>query len=502
MSETKPPTDARLGQLAVRQGLVSEVQLAEALRQQESLSSQGGYRPIGEYLVESGAITRDQLRELIRRQESVWSQHRVLGKYKLIEKIGQGGMGAVWKAEQTDLGNFVAMKLLPRKVLDNETLVARFHREARLMATLNHTNIVQAFDAGDQDGQPYYVMPYLEGASVGEILRRCNRLGIRTTLSIALQVVRGLNYAHQRGMVHRDLKPDNLFITHDGTVKILDLGLTKLMFPLEPKAKHETTLQGFIVGTPHYMSPEQVMGDMPVDGRADLYALGATLYHLVCGRPPFPGEKVGPVLRSKLHDTIPEPLELRSDLPPGVRRLILSLLARKPEDRPSDCLTLEAEIEALLDGKPVSGSALSPGNIVLGVSERDPRTFQLGGSGAGGPAAEVLERSRKETLVKPADPASTSVLPRPLGLPGREESSKTVRRPTPPDVPAVVPPPAAPAHVPEAHAPAEVRTEVGWIGQAIAVLVLVVVTVLITLAVVRITAEARRPMRPPAPVER
>ncbi|MCZ7645657.1 MAG: serine/threonine protein kinase [Planctomycetota bacterium] len=438
----------------------------------------------------------------------------MIGKYRLLEKIGQGGMGSVWKAERSDLGNFVAIKLLPKQVVGNPSLVARFQREAHLMATLNHTNIVQAFDTGEADGQPYYVMPFLEGASVGEIMRQCGRMGVRTALSIALQVVRGLQYAHERGMVHRDLKPDNLFILHDGTVKILDLGLTKLVAPSDAHAQKErTTLKGLIVGTPHYMSPEQILGDENIDGRSDIYSLGCTLFQMLGGDVPFPSNQVGKVLRAKLDGPTPDLRDRRDDLPEGVRKLILAMMARRAADRPGDGATLEAELEALLDGKPVSGSALAPGNIVLGVSERQSRTYKIGSSAENEDAKALeLARSKRSTLVRTTDPSTTSIVPRMVGIPDgdskRDEAPPAAAAPAKPDpapdqaaaAPEAPPPvsvkspPAAPART---EPPGPPRVQVGLAGQIVAAVVLVILTVLITLAVVRMQSESRRPPAPP-----
>ena len=364
-------SDLRLGALAVRHGLLTQQALDETLKEQEKHRIAGEFLPLGELLLKTGRLAGSQLEHLLRLQDEAWANQRTLGKYKLLEKIGQGGMGAVWKAVHKDLGGTVAVKLLPRQVAGNESLVLRFQQEARLMASINHTNILQAFDYGDEQGQPYFVMPFLEGASLGDLLEKTGRLGVRTACSIALQVVRGLNYAHQRGMIHRDLKPDNLFVVHDGTVKILDLGLAKLMEDAAVTGKRPT-LPGMVVGTPHFMAPEQILGDPNLDHRADLYSLGTTLYQMLTGRMPFDGN-VHEILRAKLDLPPPDPAQFNPGISTGVRRMILKLLAAKASERFKDCAEVEAELETLLEGQPVTGPHLSPGQIAMGLSEKPVR---------------------------------------------------------------------------------------------------------------------------------
>ncbi len=314
------------------------------------------------------------------------------------------------------------------------------------MASINHTNILQAFDYGDEQGQPYFVMPFLEGASLGDLLEKSGRLGVRTSFSIALQVVRGLSYAHQRGMIHRDLKPDNLFVAHDGTVKILDLGLAKLMEEATYSTSKRPTLPGTVVGTPHFMAPEQILGDPNLDHRADLYSLGTTLFQMLTGRLPFDGD-VHQILRAKLELAMPDPAKFNPLLSEGARKLIMRLLSPRASDRHKDCAELEAELETLLEGQPITGPHLSPGQIAQGQSEKPARV------------------TRTEVPPQP----QPVLIPTPEPQPKADLQTKTV------------------------------KGGVGWFGQLVAAVFLIFITVVITLAVVEFRMQQRRPPPPTSP---
>ncbi len=525
MSENTPETkEILIGDLAVQLGLITKEDLDLALKKQLQLKGLCIYRPIGTILVELNKLTQDELKELINRQSQMWEGNRVLGKYRLLAKIGEGGMGAVWKAVHLELGNSVAIKLLPRAVIQDEDMVTRFEREARIMATVNHTNIVNAFDAGETEGQPYFVMPFINGATLGEVTRSCGVIGIRTALSIGLQIVRGLHYAHQRGIIHRDLKPDNIAITNDGTVKILDLGLTKLMESTTVN-KEFATGSRMILGTPYHMSPEQILCDPNVDGRTDLYSLGSTLFQMVCGRVPFQADTVIQVLRLKLDKPPPDPRDYCPSITTGARRLILRLMARDRDQRPPTAQKVESWIEELLERRPITGSSLSPGKIAMGLSEKEPKRdsndpyqsawrkstrmlFLSGEEHYQDPSSTTLIPKMPETKrVMPSDSKkdekgtslvtqkdvrsmeSTKVSPSPKETaPKRKEkadmkSGTTVREEFQSALEIV-----KPAQKPE---PAD---RAGWFSQLIAATVLIVITIFITLAIVKSIDSKPSPM--------
>jgi tetratricopeptide (TPR) repeat protein len=246
------------------------------------------------------------------------------GRYELLEQIGAGGMGVVFRALDRRLGREVALKKLPENLRDHPTAIELFLREARAAAALNHPNIVTLYDADDQDGSFFITMELLAGSSLGALLRRHGRLAARDAGLMGRQVAVGLAYAHERRIVHRDIKPANLFYTTERTVKIMDFGLAKMI----EEVRRTATVVG---GTPYYMAPEQSSGD-PVGTPADLYALGVTLYELVTGRVPF---RDGDVAQAHREATPIDPRTLVAELPDLFTTLILELLAKDPDARPS-----------------------------------------------------------------------------------------------------------------------------------------------------------------------
>ena len=259
----------------------------------------------------------------------------VLGPYVLLERLGEGGMGEVFKARHQKLGRVVALKLIRKDRLDNPAAVRRFHREVQAAAQLEHPNIVRAYDAGEAGGAHFFVMEYVEGTDLARLVKRHGPPSIERACDYARQAALGLQHAYERGLVHRDVKPANLLLTAKGdVVKVLDMGLARLDRP-DHDAGASTTLtqEGAVMGTPDYIAPEQARDSHTVDIRADLYSLGCTLYFLLTGRVPFPG---GSLTEKLLRHTLDEPRpvqEVRPDTPPGVAAVVRQLMAKRPEDR-------------------------------------------------------------------------------------------------------------------------------------------------------------------------
>jgi tetratricopeptide (TPR) repeat protein len=244
-------------------------------------------------------------------------------RYEILGELGRGGMGVVCKARDLRLGRVVALKRLPENLRENPTAVQLFLREARAAAALNHQNIVTLFDVGQDEDSYYITMECLEGLSLDQILKRSGRLSARDVVRLGVQIATGLQYAHERRIVHRDIKTSNLFFTRDKKVKIMDFGLAKMTDEL----RRGTTMIG---GTPYYMSPEQALGTN-VDHRSDLYSLGVTFYELLTGSVPF---KTGNVAWHHQRTPAPDPRLAVKDVPDALAELILQLLAKRPEDRP------------------------------------------------------------------------------------------------------------------------------------------------------------------------
>jgi serine/threonine-protein kinase len=207
-----------------------------------------------------------------------------LGGYELIRKLGEGGMGATYLARQVSMDRLVALKVLKKGLAKKAGFVERFVREAHLAGRLSHANIVQALDVGEAGGFHYLAMDYVEGQTASALIPSGGAMPEAQALDIALQVARALEAAHRQGIVHRDVKPENILVTAEGIAKLCDFGLAR-----EAEGESGLTQTGTALGTPHYIAPEQARGEGGVDVRADIYSLGATLYHLVTGRTPFEG---------------------------------------------------------------------------------------------------------------------------------------------------------------------------------------------------------------------
>jgi serine/threonine protein kinase len=279
---------------------------------------------------------------------------RSLGDYRILRRLGEGGMGAVYLAYHEREGKQVALKVLPDALASNQAYVERFYREARSGAALNHPNIVRCIDA-TQDrltGKHYLVLEFVDGISALALLDKGSPLAIGDAVHIALDIARGLEHAHSRNIVHRDIKPDNILITRSGVAKLSDLGLAKRT----DEISHLTaTRQGF--GTPHYMPYEQALNARSADARSDIYALGATLYHLVAGEVPFPGVNHLEVMDKKNVGTFPPASMHNPMVPPQLDEILERMLAREPRDRYQTASELIVDLERSRLASPVPSFA-------------------------------------------------------------------------------------------------------------------------------------------------
>jgi tRNA A-37 threonylcarbamoyl transferase component Bud32 len=270
----------------------------------------------------------EELRKQIHQEATTGTQPPVADlfgsgfRYEILEEVGHGGMGVVYRARDRRLGRVVALKRLPEKLRNHPKAVALFLREARSAAVLNHPNIVTVYDVGQENDLLYITMELLEGMPLQQILRSRGKLTARDTARLGIQIAKGLQYAHEQHIIHRDIKTGNLFFTDAKKVKIMDFGLAKMV----EEVGRESTVIG---GTPYYMAPEQGLGDA-VDHRADLYSLGVTIYELSTGVVPF---TKGDVAYHHRHTPPPDPREKVEEIPAALAELILQLLAKTPEAR-------------------------------------------------------------------------------------------------------------------------------------------------------------------------
>jgi serine/threonine protein kinase len=256
---------------------------------------------------------------------------QTLGEYEILERVGKGGMGLVYKARQISLDRVVAIKVLPPEMCADEEYVDRFLREARAAAHLNHPNIIQIFDAGVANDTYFFVMEFVDGKNLIQILREEGVFREQRALRIVKDTAIGLTFAHQMGVVHRDVKPENIMVTQNGVVKIGDLGLAKYK---SQQMDASLTSAGMTMGTPFYIAPEQIRGMKDIDARADIYALGMSLYHILEGRPAFGKGSGAEIMAQHLSDPVP-PIE-RADISVGMRELITAMTMKNRDERLQD----------------------------------------------------------------------------------------------------------------------------------------------------------------------
>lgn len=265
-----------------------------------------------------------------------------LGEFKLLRRLGKGGMADVWLAEQTTLKRNVALKLLRSELMEDENYVKRFQTEAKAAAGLNHPNIVQVYTVGCEKGQHLIAQEYVHGQTLKELLVKRGPLDLQLALMIMRQVAAALQAAGEQGIVHRDIKPENIMINKKGEVKVADFGLAQL----QGGERLNLTQEGVTMGTPLYMSPEQVTGQK-VDQRSDIYSFGIMCYHMFAGNPPFQGENAVSVAVKHLHETPIQIMELRPDLPVAVGAMIQKMIAKKREQRYQDAQSLLGDIRKI-----------------------------------------------------------------------------------------------------------------------------------------------------------
>jgi serine/threonine-protein kinase len=276
----------------------------------------------------------------------------VVGQYRVLKKLGEGGMGAVYVGEHSLIGRRAAIKVLLPQLSVNPEIVQRFFNEARAATAIADPGIVQIFDFGyHTDGSAYIVMEFLEGETLDGRLRRLGRLPAHDAARIMRQTASSLAAAHSRGIIHRDLKPENIFLVRDAEVvggeraKILDFGIAKLTADDSSKVKTHTAA---IMGTPWFMSPEQCRGAGQIDSRSDIYALGCVLFQLVTGTPPFDGEGAGEIIASHLRSPAPAPSSRVPGIPPEIDEVVLTCMAKSPDDRYQTMTALAAVLEQVV----------------------------------------------------------------------------------------------------------------------------------------------------------
>src|ERR1043166_7290511 len=344
---TTPPTsstnDNSYGQTAAALGYVTQAQVNECVQIQARMREMGVDEPLGEIMSKKGYIT-PQFHSAVLKKLGV--QVSPIPGYNILGKIGQGGMGAVYKAMKTSVNRTVAIKILSSNAVKDKTYVSRFFQEAQAAAALNHKNLIQAIDVGAAGGLYYFVMEYVTGKSCREVLNAKGPFDEKKAIEIAIQMAEVLDHIHSHNMVHRDIKPENILLTADGVVKLCDLGLAKSTV----SAEQSLTQEGFAVGTPYFMSPEQVRGDKDADIRADLYSLGATLYFLVTGKHPYEGKSAAETMSMHLNAPVPDPRKAVPTLHEDFAMAVHKLMAKERKDRYQKPLDLLDDLKKIQAG--------------------------------------------------------------------------------------------------------------------------------------------------------
>ncbi|MHC4198776.1 MAG: serine/threonine-protein kinase [Planctomycetota bacterium] len=342
-------TDTALGDLAVERGYLTRQQIDEALDIQHKLREEMGVdQPLVQVLVGKHWLSADQAQELRAAAAVQTGEARLVAGYEAISKLGQGGMGAVYKARRVGTEEFVALKVLPPSLAD-KAMIARFQRESEIVRKLEHRNIVGCIEFGfDKRRKCYFcALELVDGENLAQHIGRQGRLSEHEALAITRQTTGALQHAFFNGLVHRDVKPENIMVTPNGTAKLLDLGLAR------PASQEATRLteSGIFIGSPYYASPEQALGQKEVDIRADIYSLGATLYHMVTGKPPFEATTPLAILQKHLTEQLPWPAEVNPDLSDGLCQIIARMMEKSPEDRYQTPNDLNRDLDLLMEGE-------------------------------------------------------------------------------------------------------------------------------------------------------
>jgi eukaryotic-like serine/threonine-protein kinase len=291
------------------------------------------------------------------------------GRYRLEALIGQGGMARVYRAQDLQLDRTVAVKILSGQLAHDPSFVERFRRESKTAAKLNNPNIVGVYDSGAEDHTDYIVMELVEGRTLDEFLAGGGRLSPVRSVELLENVAGALAYAHQRGVIHRDIKPGNIMVTREGQVKVMDFGIARLTTTKETLAETATVL-----GTAAYLSPEQAQGE-PVDARSDIYSLGCVSYELLTGSQPFTGDTAVAVAYKHVQETPPPPSSLNPELTPQVDAVVMKAMAKNPENRYQTAQEFRDDLERLRTGRQVSATPILPADAATQAIQR-PGTDQ------------------------------------------------------------------------------------------------------------------------------
>ncbi len=391
-----PNLDTEVGRVVVDSGLATKPEI-DFCREQQKQSSDPNQRSLADLLVEHGFITANQAKRVRRSLEERRSSQ--IPGYVLLGKLGKGAMATVYKARQVSLDRIVAVKVLPKKSSESIDFVERFYKEGRAAAKLSHNNIVQAIDVGSTpDGFHYFVMEYVEGKTLYDIMQpppvgEGRNFSEAEALDIGIQMADALAHAHRKGLIHRDVKPKNIILASHSVSKLTDLGLARAT---DDKQAAESEA-GKAYGTPYYISPEQIRGDVDIDHRADIYSLGATLYHLVTGRPPFDGESPSAVMHKHLREPLTPPDHINVALSSGISEIIEVTMAKNRDERYQTTEDMLEDLKLVRAGQPPKHARRAVDLDALQKLEQHTQTVDLDAEPA--PAPSIWQNPMVITLL-------------------------------------------------------------------------------------------------------
>ena len=390
--------DTELGRLVVERKLATPQEVQECVQARKEAPQDANHQSLAHVMVERGVVTQRQIDRL--KSDLEESRAGDIPGYRLGVKLGSGAMAHVFRATQLSLDRPVAIKILPRQLSENAEYVARFYKEGKAAAKLNHANIVQAIDVGEARGYHYFVMELVDGHTLYDDLAEGKAFSEAEALRIIIQMARALEHAHAQGLIHRDVKPKNIMITKDGTAKLADMGLARQASDADA-AKAEA---GRAFGTPYYISPEQIRGELDIDFRSDIYSLGATLYHMVTGRVPFDGPTPVAVMQKHLKEPLVPPDHINTKLSAGLGEVVEVMVAKDRDRRYSSTTDLLMDLEAIRAGQPPlqARRAIDSGLLKGLASSTPPATAEE--------QAEQKAHVSEDIATEPPPPAVTWIL--------------------------------------------------------------------------------------------
>lgn len=368
--------DTEVGRFVVETGLVTKDEF-DFCKEQQKQSSDPNHRSMADLLVENAFITVNQAKRIRRAIDDRRSSQ--LPGYQVLRLLGKGAMAKVYLAKQTSLNREVAIKVLPKNRSNDADFVDRFYKEGRAAARLSHPNIVQAIDVGSNaENIHYFVMEYVEGATLYDMMQpppagTGKKFSEAEALDIGIQMADALAHSHLKGLIHRDVKPKNILLTPQNVAKLTDLGLAR---EVDDKQAAESEA-GKAYGTPYYISPEQIRGEIDIDARADIYSLGATIYHLLTGRPPFEGDTPSAVMHRHLKDELIPPDHINRTLGAGISEIIELAMAKDKNERYGSMEDMAEDLRAVRAGNPPIHARKMVDLGAVGRLESTSRTIDL-----------------------------------------------------------------------------------------------------------------------------